>query len=277
MRKPARFLIVGVLPLLMFAAPARADGLAARDWSMKASPSLIQKPPTTEEVRAFVINVIGAQMNPQLCSFAFADFAHDGAYRLVASLDASGRHLCNVVVVIGKQGSQFGVANQWKVWQVDDVSAAMQDFGHDGHAELVLPQNWSPYEGVTHCVATWQTIFQWDNGKFADHSSAFPDFYRTRQKQLKAALDASMGYGSDAVCQQMEIDKIDRVLMVDPRAGFTRAEDWMKGSDSSLKRKAAAVFADINDADSHDDLKKLAEDPNTLVSETAKVYLEGQQ
>ena len=271
-----QILAVSFFCMVALSVPAHAaDDLARRDWSVKAKLSFEKNPPAQDIIRAFVNKTLNADMNPVLCSYKFIDVASDGVYRLAASLDPAGRHFCNELVVIGKDGSRFTVLNQWKVWQVDNISSVLIDVDHDGRGELVLPQNWAPYEGASHCLATWQTIFQWESGKFVERSSLYPDFYKARRQELKSKLDQNMGYGPDAVCEQMEIDKIDRFLGTELRAGFTRAVDWMKSPDASLRRKAAAVFADIGGSESKDNLKTLSSDPNSLVAETAKMYLEG--
>src|ERR1700678_1560640 len=117
MTKPVYVVAIGFFLLMGLAAPAcGADDLAARDWSVKAKSPLDKNPPAPEDVRAFVNKILKADMNPALCSFKFLDIAKDGVYRLAVSLDASGRHLCNELVVIGKKDSGFAVINHWKVW-----------------------------------------------------------------------------------------------------------------------------------------------------------------
>ena len=54
----------------------------------------------------------------------------------------------------------------------------------------------------------------------------------------------------------MERDNIAR-LQGSPKAGFDRAVGWMKDPDGSLRRKAAAVFADIGDGPSKEEFSRL--------------------
>jgi len=272
------YILAVVFFCLGLSAPAQAaDDLATRDWSVKASPSLEKNPPPPEEIRKFVNKLMNSDLNPILCSAKFVDIGHDGTYRLLASLDSGGRHFCNQLVIIAKQGSGFALLNQWKVWGVGDINAVLEDVDHDGREEVVLPQAWTIYDGASHCLAIWQKIFQWDNGKFVDRSNQFPDFYKKRREELKTGLDRNMGYGPDAVCEQMEMDKISRFLSIEPHAGFARAMDWAGGHDASLKRKAAAVFADIGNEESREALGKLATDEDPLVAETARLYMSGGQ
>ena len=114
------------LPAIAFAASPQ-DVLASYDWSAKAAPNLSTNPPPKEVVAAFIER--GAYLEPadapeKLCAFAFADLRHTGNLSLVASVDTSGRMLCNAVLIIDKDSSRFEV---WAVGvtrgdAVDDVS-----------------------------------------------------------------------------------------------------------------------------------------------------------
>jgi hypothetical protein len=67
----------------------------------------------------------------------------------------------------------------------------------------------------------------------------------------------------------MERDKLLRLLGMG-RAGFEQAEGWMKSADVSLRRKAVAVFADINDVEAGQRLEVLSRDPDTSVAGEAR-------
>ena len=72
----------------------------------------------------------------------------------------------------------------------------------------------------------------------------------------------------------MELDKIARHLNISPTAGYAQAVIWMRDSQPFMRRQAAAVFADINDGESRKNLATLKADPDALVAESAKAYLE---
>ena len=130
----------------------RKRSLASYDWSVKATPNLTTKPPPKEVVAAFIER--GAYLEPadapeKLCAFAFADLRHTGNLSLVASVDTSGRMLCNAVLIIDKDSSRFEV---WAVGvtrgdAVDDVSHLIKDLAGDGNLELVAESDFTWFTG----------------------------------------------------------------------------------------------------------------------------------
>jgi hypothetical protein len=245
--------------------------LTMRDWSTDSVQSLEKHPPTASDVEKLVNQTTGQSLDSDqtmaLCSYKFVDFAKDGIFRLIASLDVNGRHFCNNVVVIGKSGEHFDLLNNWNVWKMDDVNAALYDLNNDQHRELILSDDWSNYEG-TKCVATWQKVYQWRNGKLTDNSATFPKFYKARLKTLRTQIP----HESDPTCDEMESDKILRYLGFSSKSGFARAMTWMKDPDESLRRKAVAVFADINDDASRKALAILKNDADPSVAAYAKFH-----
>lgn len=259
------------LLLCLFGSSAHADnGLAARDWSIKAPHTVANYPPTKDEVEAFVNKVLETDWTVGLCSFAFADIAHDGKNRLIASLDGNGRQSCNEIAVIEKDGATIKVANRIKVWMIMDVGHALRDLDEDGRLELAVEEPWMPSEGAAHCHAVWGRVYRWQDGHFVDASLSYPALYRAREKELEAMIPLL----ADPSCAQMELDKISRFLGLAPKAGYDRALAWMKSDDGSLRRKAAAVFADIGDAGSKKNLSLLAQDNDPLVAESARGYMD---
>jgi len=253
--------------LLLIATPALAeDDLMARDWSVNTPHSLDAYSPGNTEVGALVNKVLDSDWNLRVCSYKFVDPARDGQYRLVASVDASGRHLCINVVVIGKKDGRAVLIDELMADDVDDVKTVIHDLNGDRHVELVLPTGWTAREGANSCIANWLKVYAWKEGHFVDQSRSYPDIYKVRLKALEESrLDAF-----NEPCAEMEEDRIARFQGGPANTGFDRAAAWMADPSGSLRRKAAAVFADINDEASKKNLAILAADNDPLVAETAK-------
>ncbi len=252
---------------------------------MDAANSLRISPPSRADVTAFVQKQLDdSEKIGDICSFDFFDAAKDGTYRLLASIDYSGRHFCNTVVAIGKRISGFQI-HELAAWQVDEVSDIIRDLDHDGGIELAIPQPLSDYEGGQHCMATWTRLYRWRNGHFEDASASFRQFYENRLRQLIAAAP-SVAPGpresasparrdeEESGCALMEADKIRRFLGMSARAGFAQAVAWMGSADTSLRRKAIRVFDDIGDKDSLAKLGVLARDTDPSVAQAARGALQ---
>jgi hypothetical protein len=267
MIKIRNIILIGFL-FLCFVTPALADDdLSSRDWSVNELRPLASYPPSNGEIENFVNKLIDADWNMPLCSFKFVD-VFDGVFRLVALLDVNGRHNCSKLVVVEKSAAHFNIVNNIEAISNGIVTDMLQDVDNDNSPELIVTQAWSrPERGV--CLATWQHIYKWHEGKFTDQSASFPNYYKDRRNQLVKSL----AHDADFVCHQMEIDKISRMLGA-PAAGFDRAVAWTKDPDESLRRKAATVFADIGDAASKKNLALLAKDSDPLTAKSAQMYLD---
>ena len=154
-------------------------------------------------------------------------------------------------------------------WWANDVRKAVGDPAGDGRNELLIPESLTFYEGAR-CIATWTRIFELRGDTLSDVSSEFPKFYKPRLNELRGQVS---GAREEAVCRQIETDKIERVLGIMPDAGFERAQEWMESRDPSLRLKAVCVFADIGDKGSLGALSKAVQDKDPVVSEAAKQYL----
>jgi hypothetical protein len=248
--------------------PVHAEDIAKRDWSANGKPSLIVHAPAKTDVETFVSETLGSDWNIKTCDYGFADIGHDGIFRLLAALDGNGKHFCNRIVVIGKTDGKISVLNDFKVEGVEDIHKILYE--DKGGTVMVFPEGWGFSDGGG-CRATWLRVYQWQagpNGQFTARDKAFPDIYKGRLKQLAAALSKLQ----EPSCAQMEADRITRFLGIEPKAGYVRALEWMRSQSGSLRRKAAAVFADIGDDDSEKNLVLLENDPDPLVAEAAKVY-----
>jgi hypothetical protein len=263
----AGILVLISLPALAFDLFNSDTSIRGRDWSVTASRSISAYPPTNAEVEKFINEQLDSNWTMPLCSYKFID-VYDGNYRLVASLDINGRHSCSEVVVVEKTNVHVSVINKFKAIAADNVNDMLSDIDGDNSPELIITQPWTKAE-TGKCQATWKHVYKWNRDRFSDESTEFNKLYKTRLRELTN----SVGRDRDPTCDQMEMDKIAR-MQGSPRTGFDRAVGWMKDPNGSLRRKAAAVFADIGDDASKKNLALLARDNDPLTAATARMYQE---
>jgi hypothetical protein len=270
MKIPSSLFLPALFIVCILNVPALADDdLATRDWSAVAARSLKDDPPAPGDVGKLISKALDSDWEVNPCSYAFVDPAQDGTYRLIAAFDGSSYHTCNRVVVIAKKGGKLTVANDWQTRMAEKVENITLDLDGNGSTEIVIPEAWTKYE-EGHCIAMWQKAYKWEDGRFTDHSADYPGLYKARLKELNEAIPRLR----DPTCSEMERDKISRFLNIDPTAGYALALSWMKSPEPFMRRKAASVFADINDGESRKNLSRLKSDSDPLVAETAKLYLD---
>lgn len=259
----------------------RMQKLASRDWSADSGASdLRQNPPTLAEVDNFVKEQLDL---PKLagagkaCSFTFAKLTAEKNYQLIVSYDAGGGS-CNSVLVFSKKGKVF-TSDEVGSWNVSDAAALIQDVDKNDSRELVVPTVISSLGGID-CVGTWPKIYRLADGKLEDESADHTAFYKERLTAKEAAASKAkkspslfaketMAGTSEATCAEMEIGKIAR-LAGEKNAGFDVAVRWMRSDDSTLRQKAAIVFADIGTKEAAMNLAVLARDADPSVAEAAR-------
>ncbi len=258
---------------------------AERDWDAftKASPT---SKPSNAPINSFVLAMIGFgqadhTLGVSVCSAGFFKIAGSSSNNLIASVDLNGRRFCNDVYVIHRgangvvlqetQNLEQGIHS----YQVEDVSEIVRDLGHDGKNELVIPTEYSAYDGAR-CLANWSRVYMMQSDTLVDRSASFKGFYRERLDELlnegmqRAKLRDANDGGNSVICVQMEIDKIERFLGASPNAGEDKAIEWIKSADESLRLKGIVVLADIRDVRSVDTLQHCTEDPDEIVADAAK-------
>lgn len=191
-----------------------------------------------------------------VCDYGFADIAGDGFYRLLVSVDYSGRRWCNTLEVVANDGTvqKIGV---WNVEKIADI--LVKDAGHDA---LRVPQSFTDYEGAR-CIAIVPIYYKFSGGVFVTASAEHTADYQALREKLNSTPPAD-------VCAEVVADKVDR-LLGDKTAGFSHAKAWMESTDPSLRKKAVRILEDIGDADSRAALKVLAndKDPGVAMGATA--------
>jgi hypothetical protein len=259
---------------------------AERDWNALTSALHTSKPPSDTQINSFVMAMIGFEPGEEtfgvsVCSAGFFKIAGSESESLVASVDFNGRHFCNDVYVIHRGANGLVLQDAQNLgkgihsYQVDDVNDIVRDLGKDGTNELVIPTEYSDYEGYK-CLANWSRVYIMQSDTLVDRSASFKDFYKERLDTLlnegiprAKTRDANDG-GNSVICVQMEADKIERFLGTSPNAGEDKAIDWINSADQSLRLKGIVVLADIGDEESIATLQHLTGDPDAIVAGAAK-------
>ena len=174
------------------------------------------------------------------------------------------------------------ILQQFDTWWLDEPASVVRDVDHDGEADLVIPRAFSLYEGAAACVASLPVAYRCSAETCTDVSTQSPGFYTDYLRQLEADLAVMLNKGPDddtrrLPCIRMESDKAHRILGLDSRAGFELAEEWMKSADVFLRRKAVAIFADIDDAASRQHLATLVDDADVVVRNVARHHVTRQK
>jgi hypothetical protein len=263
---------------------------AERDWNALIAMLHSSTPPTVSQIDSYVLEMIGFESGEDMfgvsvCSAGFYKIAGSDSDVLVASVDYNGRHFCNDVYVIhhGPNGMILQDANNQgqglQDFGVDDVSDIVRDLNKDGQHELVIPTEYSTYEGA-HCMSIWYRIYTLQSDILVDRSTAFKAFYQKHLDALsikvlpKAEMRESDDGGNSATCVQMEIDKTKRFLGTSPNAGEDKAIQWLESADESLRLKGIVVLADIGDAQSIRTLQQFTGDHNPIVASATRRALE---
>jgi hypothetical protein len=251
-----------------------------RDWNVLTSRLHTATPPSDEEITRFVLATLKDDRafpgsDRDVCSAGFFKIAASETESLVISIDVNGRHFCNDIEVIHRGPNGLTVQGI-EAWDTDNVKDLVCDIGKNGTNVLVIPTALSDYEGANSCSGAWSRIFTMQAGVLADRSAAFREFYRERLHSLPAEMqklrsrDPEDATGDNAICLQMESDKIRRFLGISPKAGEARAMQWINSRNEFLRRKGIAVLAGIGDQKSMEVLRSHTADPDPSVALAAK-------
>ncbi|MFO1242916.1 MAG: hypothetical protein U1E36_06920 [Rickettsiales bacterium] len=196
-----------VLPALLLSLLSLSVEAKDFSWRLPHGSRASLSLPSPKVVERYVRRTWGLEEDEMhVCSAALVDVAKDGYYRLVASVDPSGRDFCNEVIVMRRPDRDLHTQT-FSVWQVEDIAEALVDLDHDGIPELLLPQSLSAYQGAETC-GTWTRIYRWKDDNYVNASDAFPDFYEARYHLLKSTLENA----EHPECLTKEMDKIEEFL-----------------------------------------------------------------
>jgi hypothetical protein len=261
---------------------------ATRDWNAMTAALHTGNPPAQKTINAFITNMllgepdlsVPSAHDLDIQSAAFFPVAGASADVLVALVNVMQTRFSNTLVVITRGAS--GPTIQTLDLSFDhDVHSVARDLDGTGKVELLYTYAWSDYQGANSCIADWTRIYSLQSGRLTDRSAAFPDYYRQRLQEITAQIpiakeaDLPSHYHTDeAICLQMEADRIQRFLRINPQAGEDRALSWLRGSNPWWRAKAVDVLADIADRRSITTIRSLIHDPDPGVSITAESALE---
>jgi sugar lactone lactonase YvrE len=287
--------------------PPPPQSLAAYDWSMAASPNLVDKPPSKEVVERFMLAVQTTATSTssffaggpgRLSSYKFADLRHDGFLSLVAATDMGGKVSCSdshngglcSVYIVDKTKTGFEVYKS--LGSIDAggiVPLGIQDLGHDGNLEVVISQPFTSIfklmpgrpilSGEHKCIASWPTVYAWTGDGYKNVSDRFKDFYRNQLDALNKTISELPGTGAsydqrDKECLQAEAAKTERLLGGSPNAGLESAFAFANGKDPAMIPFGIFIVADIDTPEAKQDLDTLLKSQNPGASRQTKQWLD---
>ncbi len=245
--------LISVFAIVIFITTAAFSAeLANTQWNQSNIATL--RAFDKSSVERFVNDLRGNDpMHATVGAFGWYDLAGDGHYRLLATEDLSGRAYFDYLAIYEQGSSGNAVLQQWIEGYGfgTDLSKVVYDLAGDGKDELIVPMPlaasgsvWLPV-GAT---PTWPAVYRLENGKYAEASRDFPNFYdKEVLPELDKAIAAAQSRGhQDALALDvLEKNKILRVLGRDPAAGLQQAYHWMNSDDPQELQCAIATFADI--------------------------------
>jgi hypothetical protein len=212
------------------------------------------------EVAAFLNKIHGLEDSPdalkpnEIQEFEWVDLVDDGACELVMTLSFGPN--CAALEIDWQDHSQVlpGGANL----ETRDVSmggkekifkSSIRDLNGDGKKEIIMYSYLDPAGdraggGVT---PVWPQVYRLEGEKYVPASKNFPEFY---EDEVLPKLDREIGatpYPGDTVVAALEMqrDKIQRVLGLDPQAGLGEARQWATSGNPEMIEDARDVFLNI--------------------------------
>jgi hypothetical protein len=252
--------------------------LASADWSEKASPNLVSKPPSKDEVKDFISALVSNdELDEEVCSFRFANLQHGENLSLVVGTDSSGRELCNEIYIVDKVPSGFdvyyGVGSMGSGTDVsDDIESIQGKLVYVGDSSLGMVKG--------QCYANWPVIYAWSGDSYKNESVRFKDYYHAQLDRLKKTISniSTKQNTADAdqlECQLAEQAQIERFLGIAPDALLNQAIRLTSSNDPAKRHFAADLFGVVGLPADRKYLEVLAKDSEREVSDGAKYYLSG--
>jgi len=190
-------LLLGICFIFSWKALAAATpNLASMDWSVKAQDDLAASPPSDQAVAALVAKLEGIAPNFTICSSHFANLRSSGNLSLIVS--TSDGRFCDLNI-IDKTSSGFNLSNL-QIGHAAD-GAVTEDIAGNGHFELIVPTDFTDYQGAQHCVAKWTVIYAWTGRGYSDVSDQYKDYYARQLTSLKkeiAMIDAKKNMAEES-------------------------------------------------------------------------------
>jgi len=221
-----------------------------------------------QQIGSFLGTITASALELNVCDFTFADLDADGQLELLASIDISGRHFCNLLTVVRKNGGNYEV-QEIQTLGVQSVQGVYANLNGDGPKELLVPTALTPYLGAFAPQAQWTMIYGWNRSLLVDSSQQFVAHYQSSilpgLQQALADLQASAPGTIEVDIAQIQYDKALRVSGQNPTAGLPLALSWASSGDSTHKIFAGWILADIGTTSALTALNTLASDPDSNV------------
>ena len=221
-----------------------------------------------DEIHSLVDQVV---IGGSVCDVGLLPASKRRKETIVAVIDFSGRLFCNTLVRVSWVQPPL-LLQEISGWWIGSLTPAavqiIQDIDGDNEPDLVVPTAISYYEGTRACTATLPFVYSCSAERCSDVSDQSPEFYRTWQDSLISELLKSEASSSGAQrdnipCLVMAIDKSQRLVGMNPKAGLSTAKQWARSTDLFLQRKAVWILSDIyvatGDSSVLKELKILAE------------------
>jgi len=236
---------------------------ALRDWKRIFAATKGGKPPSNSDAfdlagKLFpdaLLKGSGSDTTGDVCGAGFFRIAGSNGYSLVATYDINGRRFCNDLTVVHRDADGLSAYSAY-AWGGEEVEEFVGEVQSDGRVLLVFPVAFSEYEGTNSCMAFWEEIYSFDSGVLVNRDSDHKSYYRKLlHRELSEGLqeakkDDADRHGDEAVCIQMEADKIRRFLGISPDAGKAAAIRWLSSKNTYMRGKGLAVLMDIGDPSS---------------------------
>lgn len=221
-----------------------------------------------DEIHSLVDQVV---IGGSVCDVGLLPASKRRKETIVAVIDFSGRLFCNTLVRVSWVQPPL-LLQEISGWWIGSLTPAavqiIQDIDGDNEPDLVVPTAISDYEGTRACTATLPFVYSCSAERCSDVSDQSPEFYRAWQDSLISELLKSEASSSGAQrdnipCLVMAIDKSQRLVGMNPKAGLSTAKQWARSTDLFLQRKAVWTLSDIyvatGDSSVLKELKILAE------------------
>jgi hypothetical protein len=182
---------------------ALAVALAA-SWPWTAA---AQRPQSGNQLGSIVEKLVISE-GAAVCEVAVFPLGPNMPDTIIASLDYSGRHFCNVVVRV-EPGPPAVVLQRFETWWLGDLPSVIADLDRDGKNELVIPRAISPYEGARMCIAMIPIVYTCSARTCAAASSRFPAFISSEIQRRKRDLAKA---DEQERCLKIEIARMQQIL-----------------------------------------------------------------
>ncbi len=177
-----------------------------------------------------------------------------------------------------------------------DLTRDVVDLNLDGRWEILIRSVLAKSNSHADAVE-WVDIYTWDEKQqtFVLANAQFPEYYlnvytKSNEARLREAASRDpvtrpfipeRGVEENRIWRENEmadcqvaLDKVQRVLKINPLAGYDRAVEWLKSPNRALRKNAVTVLEDIGDAEAVKSLERATADADPVVNRAAQSALQ---